>query len=116
MSSTTAYTYVNSMPVHRFIERHLIRELLLALGADGWVPVRFSDGETDTKIPRGSLSRTHAAVWAAFTEVDEGALHFARNGGHSTCWVKLIGGNGEDVISDYSPPAIDAAMRRVFLQ
>jgi hypothetical protein len=115
MSSTpTTYTYTRPMQVHRFIERHLIRQLLLALGEDGWVPFAFDDGEEEAKIPRGGLSRTHAAVWAAFDEVDEGVLWFRHKDGRE-CWVKLIGGNGESVISDFSR-TLTPALERVFLK
>lgn len=104
----TEYTYLDSMPQHRFVERHLVTLAIEELAKDGWQLVAFEDEEhVCTPVTNA------AEAWEAFDSVDMGWLHFETNS--ETTWVLLVGGNERDVISDH-PMRIDETMRRVFLR
>lgn len=105
-----AYSIHSEMPAHRFIERELIRQLLIELGALGWFPARFEcDGDKE-------YIANPADTWKVFEQYDEGFLIFRKKGSKPR-WVFLVGGNGDSVISDYQQ-AIDwnGAFDRVYLR
>lgn len=110
------YTYYEPMPEHRFIERHLITEMIRELLLEGWFPVGFDDGGDELVPLEISPRRTMPqAVWEAFDAVDEGTLHLRHIRDGSRNWVKLIGGSGEDVISDHGQ-SLSPILDKVYLR
>ena len=87
-------------PMTQFVERLIIDHLIADLLAAG-ARLGVNDGEVTT-IER---STDPVAIKAAMFTTDEDCLlvwKSGNNGGFHTGWIRLIYGNGEDVISDYS--------------
>lgn len=98
------------MGERRFVERHLVRLAIEECSKEGLRPYSFDDGEE--AIPVNDAE----TAWAAFNTVDEGTLFFMYDNEDRLAWIRLIGGNGRDVIGDYSASkAMTAAMERVYL-
>jgi hypothetical protein len=117
------YTWARPMDAGAFVERHLIRLLILETGASGFVPVCFDDLDGDsTKIKRGSMKATQARVWEAYNAVTGGGVLFFQKPGETgrgaLQWVQLREGNGSGLISDYAAgtPSFVAAVERVYLR
>lgn len=93
----------------RFTERCIFKLLLTEAAIEGYEPVYIGyPGDTDGVDVAGSTGRATEEVFA----VDDADVTFAligaspveyRNGKpyYEGFWVRLIGGNGEDFISDY---------------
>ncbi len=112
------YTYTSPMPEHRFIERHLITTMIAELRAAGWLPYQFDDGEDQIPIeinPFAANAKVNAKAWELFDSVDNGYLLVRDLSTGAIGWIRLIGGNGRDVISDYSIN-LDEIMQRVYLR
>lgn len=82
----------------RKIETAIVTALVEELKAAGYVPVKVYDGGEYVKAP------DLAGVLEAVFSVDESTINFAP-AGEPKKWGKLgvfiVGGNGEDCISDY---------------
>jgi hypothetical protein len=112
------YTYTNPMLEHRFIERHLITLMIDELRAAGWLPYEFDDGEDQIPIeirPFAPNAEIYTRVWELFTSVDDGYLFVRELSTSNASWIRLIGGNGVDVISDYTMN-LDSIMQKVYLR
>lgn len=81
-------------------ERRIVRGLIRHMRRAGWRVVRVDDGEDCPKV------RTEEQAMAAVFAVDDARLVFGK--GDHKHGVLLIGGNGEDIISDWSYFAGDA--------
>jgi hypothetical protein len=77
------------------LERAIVRALIRQLKKAGWKPLFVDDGG-ETPVP----ATTEKAAMDAVFAVDDSRLYFSNgNIRHS---VLLIGGNGEDIVSDWS--------------
>lgn len=97
--------------VRNALERAIVRALIDELGKAGYEPRAVWDGAEYTHVEGAD-----AAVAAVFA-VDESTLHFCPVGQRlnwGSTGVLLIGGNGEDIISDWhaGPPAFADAVQR----
>jgi len=94
------------------LERRIVRTLIQELAAAGYLPVKVWDGGEYVAV--SALDETMDAVFA----VDDSTIHFAPKDKPEE-WgrrgVLIIGGNGEDIISDWHcgdkkfSEAVDAA-------
>jgi hypothetical protein len=94
------------------LERAIVRALIQECARAGWSPVAVDDGgDKDVKV-----SNEDEAIDAVFA-VDESRLYFRVTGskGGKRNGVFLVGGNGEDIISDWhcGNASFDAAVNRV---
>lgn len=112
------------------LENAIVRALVEEAAKEGLVPVTMWNGEeyapqgvryrdAETLVPIEAL--TPEVVVEQFRSVDESTVHFGVKAdlGKADCWgaigVFLVGGNGEDVISDYHDRAdLDRAIKRVY--
>ena len=111
------YTRAKPMPPHRFVERELIFQLVSGLHARGWEPFKLQGDSLieRVKTTNASLQALQRRSWEAFEAVDTALLWFRK--GEATNWVKLVGGNGPDVISDYGhTPAFKEVIDGVYLR
>ncbi len=102
MNTTTTndsrfFTHITDSTVkrRRALELRIVRGLIRSLKKHGWKPVYVYDGGDEVVTP------TEAKALDAVFAVDDARLYF-RNDGGRTYGVLLIGGNGEDIISDWS--------------
>lgn len=120
------HTYLKPMPAHRFVERHLIFLMIEELNEAGWRLVRFDPCEAKediTLFPRqyppgpNGLMHLKEKAWEAYDQWDEGYFFFKEeNDEGRENWVRVIGGNGEDCISDYGDiKRFGAILEKVFL-
>lgn len=85
-----------TMSANEKIERKIIRKMISELAKVGYTPKAVWDGEEYV-----DAETTEQALDAIFA-VDESTLHFQAADGHwGNLGVFLVGGNGNDVISDY---------------
>lgn len=77
------------------LERRIVANLIAHLVARGWTPYELYDGET-----RAPVTDAKSAMELIFN-LDDAWLYF-RNAHGRTHWVRLVLGNGCDLISDYS--------------
>lgn len=89
-------TEVFNLTTAHKIERDIVRAIIKQAFAEGFT-LGVEDGEDITL----SNSADQTAVEEALCTTDEDLLIFYRDG-KSVGWVKLIYGNREDVISDYT--------------
>ena len=82
------------LPMHCRVERRIVWNLLNKLEAAGFKVVEVVDDEVTRCADK------MAAMEAIFA-VDDSYL-FVRKGRRGKRWVKLVGGNGEDIISVYN--------------
>lgn len=85
------------------MERRIVWNLLKALAAKGFVPFSVDTGE-GTESARDAVTMMEHAF-----SVDDCTLifqHSAEKTGR-TYWVRIVGGNGVDIVSDYGIPAKD---------
>lgn len=92
------------MNLNQKLERAIVVALIDELSKAGYVPVAVWDGGeyVPTKDPQEAMT-TDAAIKAVFA-VDESTLHFAPKDAiedWGATGVFLVGGNGEDIISDW---------------
>ncbi len=90
------------------VERQVIVKLVEGLLASGR-EVGVNDGEETTLV----RSRDEEEIFAAMSTTDEDYLHVYA--GDAKSWIRLIYGNGADVISDFGvtldgDPALEAAI------
>jgi hypothetical protein len=76
-------------------ERQIVRKCIRLLVAGGWFPTFVFDGEEYVKVTG------ETAAMSAVTAVDESTITFSKMGRRNH-GVKIILGNGNDVISDYN--------------
>jgi len=77
------------------LERRLVAALCTHLAEHGWRPCKLWDREEITPV-----TDTKSAMELIF-DLDESWLYF-RNDAGKEHWVFLVGGNGIDLITDYS--------------
>lgn len=92
----------NAMHVPRYgapLEHAIVRALVRELRAAGWIAVRVDcDGEIEDLTNRSTQANERAVLDAVFA-VDVSWTVFSKHG--REMGVMLVGGNGEDLISDY---------------
>lgn len=89
-----------SIPARCKLERRIVWNLLKHLHANGWEPVMVDDGGDENPV-----TRTPEAVMDAVFAVDDSHLYVRKQiteKSGMTHWIRLIGGNGIDMICDYS--------------
>jgi hypothetical protein len=98
-----------TLPPHCKVERRIVWNLLHTLERKGFKPVGVDIDEIE-------LTKTATILDAmeAIFSVDDARV-VVRKDGYSGHWILLIGGNGEDIISDWSftngdPDGFSAAM------
>jgi hypothetical protein len=77
------------------LERRIVAALIAHLGAKGWAPWGVDDTEDHTPV------RDAKSAMEVIFSADLGYL-FLRNKEGATHYVMLVGGNGQDIISDWS--------------
>ena len=93
-----------SLPMHCKVERRIVWNLLTKLSAAGFEVVAVDDGDETTKC-----ADNMAAMEAIFV-VSDCYLYVRKQGRRGKAhnrYIKLVGGNGEDIISDYSADNTD---------
>jgi hypothetical protein len=78
-------------------ELRIIRRLVSSALAAGYT-ISVNDGEETVLVK----STSQKAIIAAMFSTDEDYLHLYRPGGTYLGWIRLIYGNGSDVISDHT--------------
>lgn len=78
------------------LERRIVANLIAHLAAHGWAVDSVHDGETHYST-RDDMKAAMEAIFA----VDDSQVYFT-NAAARTHWVKLVLGNGTDLVSDHS--------------
>lgn len=87
------------VPPQGRLERRIVAALCAHLAAQGWTPSKVYDTEVETKV-----TDAKSAMELIFN-LDDSYLFFAK--GKHEHWVRLIGGNGIDIVSDWTYHADD---------
>jgi len=82
------------MPVHVRVEQRIVWNLMLALKAAGFEPLRVNDGDENTRV------NTWKAAMERLFNLDDAIFSVSKN--NTGFWIKFVFGNGIDVVSDYS--------------
>lgn len=100
------------LSMHCKVERRIVWNLLTKLWDAGFEIVEVDDGDDTTQCSKAEHPAM-AAMEAIFA-VDECNLYVRKKGKRGKRFIKLVGGNGEDIISDYS--AVDEDGFMTFMQ
>lgn len=76
------------------LERRIVAALCAHMGAAGWTPCGVYDGDDRTAV-----TDTRSAMELLFN-LDDAHLFFRKGGNEH--WVRLVFGNGTDLVSDWS--------------
>lgn len=89
---------MENVKLRRELEKAILLALIEEAAVDGWTPNEVDDGGEES-VPVGNIEQCVEAVFA----VDEAEVFFTKqeDGNTRHTWVRLIGGNGEDFLSDY---------------
>lgn len=105
---------MENVKLRRALEKAIVIGLIDECAKVGLYPVSVYDGQENVETLTGD------DVIKAVFEVDESTVRFAELGGdpRRTVGVLLIGGNGEDIVSDYTDApklrtAVDALYTRI---
>ncbi len=85
------------------LERRVVWNLLKYLGNSGFYPFEVNDGD-DVTLTEGA----HLLAMEAAFGVDEAWVYFRERSGVAAHGVKLVMGNGVEVVSDYNYTPGDA--------
>jgi hypothetical protein len=94
LNINTALYSDRKMPVHVRMEQRIVAALIAHMEVNGWAPVDLYDGEEHSPV-----TDAKSAMELIFN-LDDSYLTFSN--GSRKHWVRLIGGNGVDILSDYS--------------
>ena len=100
-------------------ERQLVRGVIRALKAAGWMPHSVDDGGDEREE-----TRTESAMMDSVFAVDQATAYFQHDARVNRCCIVFVMGEGDDIIADHSAPendpklfaaTIDAYMRKAGL-
>lgn len=94
---------------HGRVERRIVWNVLHALAVAGYVPTSIDTGDGVESV--GSAIEAMELIF----NLDEARVYFRHPHDKRTPWLLLVGGNGVDIVSDYTtaPPTFAAAIESV---
>ena len=89
------FRYGHKISPNGRLERRIVAALCAHLAERGWLPAAVHDGDGERLV-----HNTKSAMELIFN-LDDALLYFTNSSGRRH-WVRLVMGNGTDIISDYS--------------